>query len=204
MAHGDRDWTPAMLLERDSSAIGDTTQSPVTAWRDTPSPPRRTLGLTIVAGDARDSVLQVVRRRRTRLRDRRRGPGDGSRRATGYYERPDPGLGPLGEGAEAAGVRSSATTRAAAGSPIASFRALRRSTPLWAIPLRSPTRPLVPRRGRDERARLLRSWYARAAAARFRRFGRCSAVGVARNRPDVSITARVTQLALVVDWFPCL
>jgi hypothetical protein len=58
-----------MLPERDSCAIGDTTQSPVTAWRDTPSPPRRTLGLTIVAGDARDPVLQVVRRRRTRLTD---------------------------------------------------------------------------------------------------------------------------------------
>ena len=55
-----------MLLERDSYAIGATTQSPGMAWRDTRSPPLRT-ARTYDRHDARDPVLQVVRRRRTRL-----------------------------------------------------------------------------------------------------------------------------------------
>jgi len=54
-----------MLPERDSCAIGDTTQSPVdgvAGYTQPISPHARTYDR---CGDARDLVLQVVRRRRT-------------------------------------------------------------------------------------------------------------------------------------------
>jgi hypothetical protein len=66
-----------MLLERDSFAIGDTTQSPVDGLAGYTQPTSLHARTHDRHGDARDPVLQVVRRRRPRLRDRRRRAADG-------------------------------------------------------------------------------------------------------------------------------
>src|SRR5215213_9769337 len=85
-----------MLLERDSLAIGDTTQSPVTAWRDTPSPPRRALGPRIVAGDPRDPVSAGrSAASHSRYRSRRRRTGGRGKAAHLVNERLSMALGLL-------------------------------------------------------------------------------------------------------------
>jgi hypothetical protein len=132
-------------------------KAPWTAWRDTPSPPRCTLGLTIVTATHETRFCRsfggVV------LAYAIDGDGPPMVKASNWlthldYERQSR-VWPHWVRELSRGRRLIRYDARGCGLSDRQLEGTPTLTPLWAISLRSSTRPLLPRRGRDERGGIL-------------------------------------------------